>query len=386
MSIVRATVRQGAMTPSRFLISPATGPREFRLAQFLNREDPLADAVIEALLPLSRSEQESHIARMLSAQPGVLPQALMTMRQWLLEVPLWFDEPRADAGGEVLLRNGLLSGFVLGFKALVLGYCSPAGNKPLAFSGRLTGDVNKRLAETARFVEAVSHPRGLRFGTPGFIATVRVRLIHARVRHALKHSPQWRAAEWGAPINQYDMAGTVLLFSSVLIEGLRELGAQVTDADEEANLHLWRAVGRLMGVDEELLSTSRSEAHSLWAMIEATQGPPDLDSRKLTHALILEGAERGAPPAAIDFGYSLTRHLIGDRYADQLALPRSAWDVAPKLLKHVVGRVDRAVRRVPGARERALRFGSRYWRRTVELTFGKSEVPFELPVHPLRAP
>lgn len=371
------------MVPSRFLVSPGSGPRELRLAHFLNREDPLADEVIEALVPFSRDEQEALVTRMLSPDPTGLPPALLRMNEWLREVPWWFDEARANVGGEVVLRNGLLAGLVLGFKSLVMGYCSPAGNKPLAFSGRLTGDVNKRLAETARFVEAVSHARGLRFGTPGFIATVRVRLIHARVRHALRHSPIWRAAEWGAAINQYDMAGTVLLFSSVLIAGLRELGAEVNEADEDANLHLWRYVGRLMGVDEELLSTSPAEAHQLWRMIETTQGLPDRDSRKLTHALVLAGADHGAPPAAIDFGYAVTRHLIGDRYSDALELPRSRWELAPKLMKHLVGRVDRAARSVPGARERALRFGSRYWRRTVELTFGTAEVPFELPIRPL---
>lgn len=377
--------QRASMTPSRFITTPRSGPRELRLARFLEREDPLADAVIDALLAYPRDEQEQLVTTMLSTNPGPLPPALATMHEWLREVPVWFDETRANAGGEVLLRHGLLSGFVLGFKSLVLGYCSPAGNKPLAFSGRLTGDVNKRLAETARFVEAVSHPRGVRFGSPGFIATVRVRLIHARVRNALRNSPRWKAGDWGAPINQYDMAGTVLLFSSVLIDGLRELGAKVSVAEEDSTLHLWRYVGRVMGVDDELLCTSASEARALWSMIEATQGPPDRDSRKLTHALILDGAERGAPPAAIDFGYSLTRHLIGARYADALELPRSRWELAPKVMKHVVGRVERAVRHVPGVRDQALRLGSRYWRRTVELTFGKSEVPFELPVQPLRA-
>ena len=371
------------MPPSRFLSSSPESPRHQRLARFLEREDPLADAVMHALVPLPRAEQEALIARLVSTTPGALPAPLATLHESLREVPLWFDEARANAGGEVLLRSGLLSGLVLGFKSLVIGYCSPAGNKPLAFSGRLTGDVNKRLAETSRFVEAVSHPGGLRLGAPGFVATVRVRLIHARVRHALRQSPAWRAADWGAPINQYDLAGTTLLFSSVLIEGLRQLGATVTGAEEDATLHQWRYAGRLMGVEDELLCTSASEARALWALYEATQGEPDLDSRKLTHALILDGAERGAPPAAIDFGYALCRHLIGPRYADALELPRGPWELAPKLLRHLVGPVDRALRHVPGAREQALRLGAQYWRRTVELTFGKSEVPFELPVRPL---
>lgn len=373
------------MVPTRFISPLPHSARHLRLAAFLGRTDPLADAAIDALIPLPRHEQEALVARLLSTSPGTLPRPLANLHDWLRESPVWFDEARADAGGEVLLRSGLLSGLVLGFKSLVLGYCAPAGNKPLAFSGRLTGDVNKRLAATARFVEAVSQPHGLRFGAPGFAATVRVRLIHARIRHALAHTPRWQEGDWGAPINQYDMAGTVLLFSSVLLEGLRQLGANVTDAEEDATLHQWRFVGRLMGVEDELLCTSPSEARALWAMLEATQGPPDVDSRRLTHALILDGADRGAPPAAIDFGYSLCRHLVGPRYADALELPHSNWDVAPKVLSAVVSQLDRVLRRVPGAKTHALRLGAKYWRHTVELTFGRAEVPFELPVHPLRA-
>ncbi len=374
------------MFPTRFLTPPGAGPRVLRLGHFLTREDPLADAVIDALVPLPRADQEAAIARMLSDAPGALPPALTTLHDWLRATPVWFDEPRAEAGGEVLLRSGLLSGLVLGFKSLVLGYCSPAGNKPLIFSGRLTGDVNRRLAETSRFVEAVSQPGGLRFGAPGFITTVRVRLIHARIRHALKADPRWNTAAWGTPINQYDMAGTILLFSSQLVEGLRQLGANVTATEEDATLHQWRYVGRLMGVDDELLSTSPSEARTLWELLDATQGLPDADSRTLTHAMILSGIERGAPEAAADFGYSLCRHLIGDRYADAMELPRSLrWSVAPRVMGQVVRRIDRVVRRVPGLRSQALKLGERYWRRTVELSFGKDEVRFELPGQPLRS-
>ena len=135
---------------------------------------------------------------------------------------------------------------------------------------------------------------------------------------------------------------------------------------------------------ETLISTSVQEAKALWALLEKTQALPDFDSRRLTHAMINEGAERGAPGAAIDFGAALCRHLIGPRYADALELPRSTWDLAPRLLSSLVRRMDDVVRFVPGARLQALRLGERYWRRSVSLTFGDSEVPFELPTHPLR--
>jgi hypothetical protein len=371
--------------PSRFLLPPAPSHRELlRLGTFLDREDPLADAVVDELTQLPRAEQATQVNRLLSTSPGKLPPALATLHAWLREPPPWFDEALANAGGQVLLRHGLLSGLVLGFKSLVLGYCSPAGNKPLAFSGRLTEDLTVRIAETARFVEATSTADGLRFGAPGFNATVRVRLIHARVRQALRAAPAWRAADWGAPINQYDMAGTVLLFSSQLLEGLRQLGATVTAAEEAATLHLWRYAGRLMGVEDELVSTSAAEARALWTMLEATQGPPDLDSRRLTHALVLSRVERGEPASTIDLGYALCRHLVGPRYADALQLPRSRWDLAPWLLRQLVRPLDATLRRLPGAEARSLRFGASAWRRVVARTFGPDEVPFALPERPLR--
>lgn len=371
------------MIPSRFVVASPPDARSSRLARFLTRTDPLADDAMSVLAVLPRPEQERLIGQLLSTTPGDLPPPLARFHEWLRDVPVWFDDTRADAGGAVLLRGGVLSGLVLGLKSLVLGYCSPAGNKPLAFSGRLDGDVSRRLAETARFVGAVSEPGGLHFGSPGFEATVRVRLIHARVRHALDRSPRWKADAWGAPINQYDMAGTVLLFSSILLEGLRELGVSVTPEEEDATLHQWRAVGRLMGVDDELLCTSASEARALWARLEATQALPDTDSRRLTYALLNDGAERGAPAIATDLGIALCRTLIGPRYADALELPRSPWELAPRVLRGLVRQLDGVVRHVPGASSQALRLGAAHWRRVISQS--GDAMPFVLPTQPLRA-
>ena len=344
------------------------------------RGDPLADAAVEALEGRSLAEQESLVDRLLSWGPGDLPEPLLRLQTWLLDPPVWLDMKQANAGGEVILRAGFLSGLVLAFKSLVVGYCSPAGNKPLMFSGRLGpgGDVTRRLAETARFVEAVSQAQGMRFGEAGLRATVRVRLMHAKIRRRLLAAPEWKSEAWGLPINQYDMAGTALLFSAVVVEGLRQLGATISSDEEEAVLHQWRYVGRLMGVDDELLATSALEARTLGAMIDSTQGLPDADSRALTDALIRSGAENGRSPAEIDFGYALCRHLIGARYADAMGLPRGKWDLAPPILSRVVSGVDTLAQRLPGARTRGLQLGARYWRQAVERVFGNKEVVFAL--------
>jgi hypothetical protein len=139
-----------------------------------------------------------------------------------------------------------------------------------------------------------------------------------------------------------------------------------------------------MGVDEELLCTTPEESAALWAMFDQTQGEPDVDSRRLAHALVLEGVNRGtSPPASVSVGYAISRHLIGPRYADALGYPRSLWDLGPPLLKGLVSRLDGLSRRLPGGRRQALRTGMSYWRHMVELSFGSSPVEFRLPEQPL---
>ncbi len=371
------------MFPRRF-IGAATSPRLDKLGQALTRTDPLADELISSLDGLTKAEQEQAVRALFDKSTRSLGVAQRRLSESLREVPFWFEPERANGGGAVVLRGGLISGFVLGFKSLMLGYCSPAGNKPLAMSRRLESDVQRRLAETARFVEAVSHPGGMNWGSDGFEATVRVRLIHARVRQALMRSPSWKPEDWGAPINQYDMAGTVLLFSSVFVEGLEALGVSVSKAEHDGVVHLWRYAGRVMGVDDELLCTTPRECSSLWALLEQTQGLPDTDSKVLADSMIHDGAGRGvSPPTAVKIGYALSRHLIGARYADAMQFPRSPWSLAPAVLHALVSRLDAVTRRLPAGSAHTLRLGTAYWRRVVEMTFGNKPVEFSLPDDPI---
>ncbi len=371
------------MTPTRFLQVEAS-PRAARLAHFLGRVDPLADDFVAQLDGLSRPAQEHAIAALFAPSVAGLSAAATRLSESLREVPFWFEPERANRGGAVVLRGGLISGFVLGFKSLMLGYCSPAGNKPLAMSGRLQSDVQRRLSETAAFVEAVSSPNGMQWGGAGLQAAVRVRLIHSRIRQSLNRSPEWKAEAWGAPINQYDMAGTVLLFSSIFVEGLGALGVETSPAEQDGVVHLWRYTGRVMGVDDELLCTTPAECASLWSLLEQTQALPDADSKRLADAMILDGARRGvSPPAAVSIGYAVSRYLIGPRYADALGFPRSGWELAPRVLRRIVSRLDAVTRRVPTGSAYALRLGMAYWRRVVEMTFADQVVEFSLPQDPI---
>jgi ER-bound oxygenase mpaB/B'/Rubber oxygenase, catalytic domain len=363
------------------------GQRADRLEPLLAQGDGLADAAVEALSHLSPTARESLLGQMLALKtPKRAPRDVRRFRDALLEAPFWVDEARAARGGAVLLRTGIFGGLVLAFRSLLLGYCSPAGNKPLVFSGRLRASASRRLSETGRFVQSVHVPGGLSPGAPGFVATARVRLMHAQVRRLLQGSARWDAQAWGTPINQLDMAGTVLLFSLVVVDGLRRFGFKFSAEEVLDVLHLWRTAGWLLGVREDLLSSTEAEAREVWDLIRFTQGPPDADSVKLAQALVESplaeartAAERSRAEGVVAFGYGLSRFLLEDGYADALGLPRNGWRFVVPALRGLVSTAGQLLGRIPGSQRLRLEAGLLYWQHVVSVGLGEQDATFALP-------
>ncbi len=176
------------------------GNRVERLGAMLGEGDPLADEAAAVLSTLPPPERQEMLRQLTAGTlPPSAPEPLRHLSEQIHHVPFWVDDERCDRGGTAFLRTGIFGGFVLAFRSLVMGYCSPAGNKPLAFSGRLKTAAPRRLSETSHFVEAVCLPGGMRPGAPGFAAAVRVRLMHAQVRRLLEGSPRWNARERRGP-------------------------------------------------------------------------------------------------------------------------------------------------------------------------------------------
>ncbi len=401
------------MFPSRFTNLPASralfGDRVDRLGAYLTRTDPVADAAAASLDAIPGGAGWQVFRRIANGDDvGEAPAALRAFFDAISRVPVWVDWELVHRGGQLLLRAGWLGGLVLGLKSLVLAYASPAGNKPLVLSGRLVEQAASRLNETARFVGATIAADGLRPHAPGWRVTLKVRLIHARVRHMILRSGRWDADAWGAPINQHDEAGTLLLFSVAVLEGLRQLGLRVASDEAEAYMHLWRWSGWLMGIDPELLPATENEGKRLAKIIEATQGRPDDDSRALTRALLespLHGRDRGVvgnttregtdreaprtegsaqahgPARATRVGASLCRTLIGDAMADALGVPHTRWQRVVPVVRQLVWCADLARQRVPGVADFGLREGRRYWDRVAAVGFADATAEFAVPEH-----
>lgn len=358
-----------------------------RLVPALDRSDPFADAAVAALDAMSAEVRDACIEAAVRRGPSApgLPQPLAALLDEVF-VPLTdVQRARFAKAGDVLHRTGPFGGIALGVKSLVSGYAAPAGNKPLVFSGRLEHAAARRLNETARFVREVTTPGGLEPGADGFAMSVRVRLVHARVRSLVRRTGRWDDDAWSLPINQHDQVATTLLFSSVLLEGLERLGMRFTCDERDDYVALWSHVGWLMGTERPLLPTCDAEARQMQHFIEATQAPPDDDSRRLTAALLA-----GPPPANGDrlararsavlqpLAASLCRGMLGDPIADGLGVPpasRAIWHATQ--LAAVAS--DRAQRLVPGGRRRAVAAGRAYWDRVVAVGLTEATAHPRLP-------
>ena len=387
------------MFPTRYTNLPEArarfGDRVERLGQYFDRVDDVADAAVEGITRdggggfslLTRALDHG-----IDAVPGA-PDGLRALFAQVDRVPAWVDWDVVDRGGELLRRAGPLGGIVLGAKSLVHGYASPAGNKPLVFSGRLKEMAARRLNESARFVQAVTAPSGLTRWSDGFKISVKVRLMHAQVRRMILSSGRWRTDDWGLPINQHDLSATSLLFSQSVVVGLRQLGLRISSDEADSYIHLWRYASWLMGGEIELLPASEVEAMRLVELIEATQGAADEDSRALTRALMeaplievkTEKGRRWAERRAA-FGYAMARELVGPTVAEQLALPITPWRFTIPPIKALVSAMEVVRELSPIAHRTAIDMGTRYWQRVVEVGLGGATVEFGLPQRLAHAP
>jgi hypothetical protein len=381
------------MYPTRFTnLSRARarfGDRVDRLGPFLGKVDDLADGVVARIDAMPKGQGWAMFNQAAARGIASIGGAPEEMRAFFAEaerVPAWVDWATLERGGQVLMRAGLLGGLVLGLYSLPMGYASPGGNKPLVFSGRLQEHASRRLNETARFVQAVCRPGGMRPFADGWQITLKVRLMHAQVRRMILATGRWDAGAWGLPVNQHDMAGTVLLFSLTVLDGLRKLGVRLGPEDADDYIQLWRWVGLLIGTDPELVPGSERDAWRLADLISATMAPPDADGRALTRALLLSplGAatnerERRNLEKRVEVSKALCRELVGDAIADDLGVERTSWRLGVPVLKRLVSLAEAVRGSVPGVDRTAIFTGTRYWDRVVEIGLAGATAEFGLP-------
>ncbi|MFJ8478119.1 oxygenase MpaB family protein [Kitasatospora sp. NPDC094011] len=285
--------------------------------------DPLADEAIAETYQLGQQEQVRQtllgFGRNSDAVPGGLPPKLQQYFEESAVLPAWADRAQLERGHDLLGRYQPLIATILLCGSLPLCYTCGNGAEVLVRSQRLTSGVFRRLAETSQFVVDVLDNDGLGPSGRGLRSAQKIRLLHATMRYHVSQLGDWDAARLGVPVNQEDLAGTLMSFSVAIPRGLAKLGVELLPEDRDAYFHVWRVVGHVLGVHEQLNAVKFGDGSALADVIVGRQQRASDAGTVLTKGVVDFIREMLPVPPGV--GPTLIRHLIGDQSADLVKVP-----------------------------------------------------------------
>jgi ER-bound oxygenase mpaB/B'/Rubber oxygenase, catalytic domain len=359
--------------------------------------DPEADAVIEAVFKHGNPNAINDVMRKLVSNdqpdPKNLPQEVADYLSKNMTLPPWAEPAKIKRGQQLFEARGLEISVCLFCASLPSAYAAAKGVKVLSRTAQLETNARRRVMETGQFLMNVLDSDSFQPQGKGFRTIQHVRLMHAAVRQLIEdhagQKPGLWDKNWGKPINQEDLAGTMLSFSYVPLDPMRRLGLPVADKDAEAYLHLWNVIAHLIGVQDKMLVDGIDDATDLVETIRRRQFRASPEGRDMTAAL-MELLDEMTPLREFDQTIPpLIRHLIGDKYADMLDVPPSRFTNDLGELTHVVnwfwvrafGSNLRNSPRCQLAKKLVVPFGRELMQGLFALERGGDRAAFDIPDH-----
>jgi hypothetical protein len=186
-------------------------------------------------------------------------------------IPSWVDFDQIQKGIDVFLTYSPVAAISLYYLSLVPGFALPKIAKVLEQTRYLVPpssaeQVGNRLMDTGGFVSNAMLPNesglsaaSLRPGCRAWRMALQVRTLHAKVRRSILQNKRinWDTKTYGIPINQEDMAATLLAFSVNVLMGVAFVSGRELSADEQKNyIALWRYIGWLLGIESDEKDTN----------------------------------------------------------------------------------------------------------------------------------
>jgi hypothetical protein len=334
--------------------------------------DPEADDIVSAHFAAQPPDYPAGTVFQAIVHAGVPDEGDAALTAYLTDrppLPDWADPALIRRGEDFFAQWGPQVLPSLLFASLPACYAAAKGVEVLHLTARLATDTRRRLVETTQMVIDVMGRDGLSVGRQGYDDARRVRLMHAAVRYLILNDPHvvrscephdfgphW-CEDWGHPINQEDLLGTLMTFTEAVLDSMRLMGVDYDEADADAYRHTWNVVGHLLGIRPDLLPIDREGMRELWDTVRRRQYAPSVAGQEMATALLRFAEEemdlsllRGVPRA-------MFRYLAGDRVADLLSLPPAGpWSLVLGPVHALMRRIslhDRFVRRLSAHLNRA---------------------------------
>ncbi len=290
--------------------------------------DPVLDEALEEVAFLKPKELNRYVHAGIEQQSSVMRAAPQGLRDFFenLGTPSWLDYKAFDPGIRAFHANtnSVLVAFLTG--VLIEGFSTLIA-KAFYITGRVAR-TDRRLMQNNRQLLEIFMPGGLERDGDGFKLSLRVRIIHARIRMLLKQSDEWRPEDWGTPVSAAHLGYAIVVFSLRLLHYSKLLGATFNKEEEESVMSLWRYTGYVMGVPETILYTNQEEAARIYHITSLLEPETGEESVVMANTLIDSAPKLSGitdPTEAkelIEFAHRLSRALLGDRMGDQLGFKK----------------------------------------------------------------
>jgi len=168
-------------------------------------------------------------------------------------------------------KHGMQFIFILFFRALPYTYMAEKPANVLTTTKLLVTHTERRVFETAQFVFDVMDKNWWEPDNKGILTALKVRIMHSAMRHiilARTAEEKWNE-NWGKPISQEDLVATNQVFSLEFFTGMKYLGNALSEQQQKAWFHTWKTIGRIMGVQNELVPKDVTDAWTLQKVVYA---------------------------------------------------------------------------------------------------------------------
>lgn len=294
--------------------------------------DPEADVMVDDLAAMPAKDAHRFIEAGMDGDENILKDAPATLVRFFRKLdtpPDWMDFAAFQPGIRMFHRNSrvVLVGFVGG--VLVEGFTTNI-SKSFFITGRLRDQGVRRLKQNNRHMVESFLPGGLDRDGDGLKLSVRVRIIHAQVRHLLKTSEDWDSQAWGVPLSSAHMGYSITAFSARLLRHMKGLGATFDGEERESFMAVWRYMGYLMGIPETILFQTEEDALRVFKIGVMCEPPISLESIAMSNSLIASAPYVAGIPGhdarvkLTNYAYKISRALIGDALADELRYPKQS--------------------------------------------------------------
>ncbi len=294
--------------------------------------DPAADQLTDALADLGPEESRRILQAAMDAEdPRDLRELPPVVRDFFEEIavpPDWVDQSAFTPGIRMFHRNSrLILGAMVG-GTLVEGFSTNI-SKSFFVTGRLRDQGVRRLRQNNRHMIEIFLPGGMDRGGDGWKLSVRIRLVHSRVRRLLDTAEDWDHEAWGRPISAAHVGYAITAFSARLLKHLRSLGAVFDEEERASFMQVWRYSGHLMGIPETILFRDEEEALRLFEIGTVCEPEPNIEAIAMASSLVnsaplIIGIDEPSERQRLSkYVFTISRALIGKELADQLHYPSS---------------------------------------------------------------